>query len=91
MRKMMSLLIIALLLAFSATAFAKDVYVKGYTRKDGTYVQPHYRSAPDKTPLNNYSTRGNTNPHTGQPGYKDPYANSYGNSYGNPYGSKRSY
>lgn len=24
----------------------KSVYVRGYTRKDGTYVQPHYRSAP---------------------------------------------
>ena len=24
----------------------KSVYVHGYTRKDGTYVQPYYRSAP---------------------------------------------
>lgn len=24
----------------------KSVYVKGYYRKDGTYVAPHYRSAP---------------------------------------------
>lgn len=24
----------------------KDVYVRGYTRKDGTYVQPYYRSRP---------------------------------------------
>lgn len=25
---------------------SKDVYVRGYTRKDGTYVKPHYRSRP---------------------------------------------
>lgn len=69
---------IALILAFVISlicfpAFAKDVYVKGYTKKDGTYVQPHYRSAPDGTPYNNWSTKGNANPYTGQPGYKDPY------------------
>lgn len=27
----------------------KKVYVQGYHRKDGTYVPPHYRSAPDST------------------------------------------
>ncbi len=32
-----------------------DVYVKGYTKKNGTYVAPHYRSAPDNSILNNYS------------------------------------
>lgn len=35
-----------------------DVYVDGYSRKDGTYVEPHYRSAPDGNPYNNYG-RGN--------------------------------
>jgi hypothetical protein len=28
------------------TSSAKKVYVKGYYRKDGTYVPPHYRAAP---------------------------------------------
>ncbi len=32
-----------------------DVHVRGYTRKDGTYVSPHYRSAPDGVVSNNYS------------------------------------
>ncbi len=31
-----------------------DVYVNGYSRQDGTYVQPHYRSAPDGDSSNNY-------------------------------------
>lgn len=32
-----------------------DVYVRGYFRRDGTYVQPHYRSSPDGIIWNNYS------------------------------------
>lgn len=33
-------------LAQSAADAGKTVHVKGYTRKDGTYVSPHTRSAP---------------------------------------------
>jgi len=33
---------------------AKQVYVGGYYRKDGTYVRPHYRSSPDTYLWNNY-------------------------------------
>lgn len=47
-----------------------DVKVKGYYRKDGTYVQPHTRSSPNKTKNDNYSTQGNVNPHTGESGTK---------------------
>lgn len=50
-------------------AFA-DVPVNGYTKKDGTYVAPHWRSDPDGNPNNNWSHEGNVNPHTGQPGHK---------------------
>ena len=39
---------------FSFVAFAQDVYVHGYYRKDGTYVRPHYRSRPDGVKYNNY-------------------------------------
>ena len=34
-------------------AAAGDVYVQGYTKSDGTYVAPHYRSAPDSSYNNN--------------------------------------
>jgi len=79
---------------FVSSAVAGDTYVKGYYRKDGTYVQPHYRSDPDGNQYNNWSTKGNTNPYTGQPGYNDPYdsgygrSNQYGPSYGSPYGGR---
>lgn len=31
-----------------------DTYVKGYTRRDGTYVRPHIRASPDSFKWNNY-------------------------------------
>lgn len=51
------------------TILAKDVYVEGYTRSDGTYVKGHYRTSPDSTINNNYSTQGNINPYTGKKGW----------------------
>jgi len=59
---------LAALVAFGG-AFAQ-VSVKGYTRKDGTYVAPYQRTAPNSTRDDNYSTRGNINPYTGEPGTK---------------------
>ena len=67
MRKAILLAIAALLLAMCVAATAA-VHVKGYTRKDGTYVAPHYRSSPDHSLSNNYSTKGNINPYTGKEG-----------------------
>jgi len=51
-----------------------SVYVKGYTKKDGTYVAGYWRSSPNDTMLDNYSTKGNINPYTGKAGTIDPYA-----------------
>jgi hypothetical protein len=77
-----------ILVSLASTALA-DEYVSGYYRNNGTYVEPHYRSSSNNTTLDNYSTRGNTNPYTGEKGYRDPYPtynsnqgnqqNSYGN------------
>ena len=72
---MKTVLIAIVLMAASASAGAQTAHaVRGYTRADGTYVAPHYQSNPDATKLNNYSTQGNVNPYTGQPGTVDPYA-----------------
>ncbi len=48
----------------------KYVYVKGFKKKDGTFVKGYYRSSPDKDKSNNWSSKGNTNPNTGKKGYK---------------------
>lgn len=78
---------LALALASPALAGGSNL-VKGHIRSDGTYVAPHYRSNPDSTKLNNYSTQGNYNPYTGQQGTVDPYRPSQSNPYGSPYNRK---
>jgi hypothetical protein len=47
-------------------------YVRSYVRRDGTFVSGHYRTNRDDSFWNNYSSRGNINPHTGRVGYKVP-------------------
>ena len=73
MRKSMFLITaaLAMLVADFSIALA-DQYVRGYFRRDGTWVQPHYRSSPDGYFWNNYSAYGNVNPYTGKRGYKRP-------------------
>ncbi len=77
----MRLKIVAIAALAASPAFA-DTYVDGYFRKDGTYVEPHYRSNNDGQRWNNYSTQGNTNPYTGQRGTADPYPLPSYNNYG---------
>lgn len=74
----MRIALIGLVAAVSTTAaMAAPVYVHGYTTKNGTYVAPYVRSAPDGNPYNNWSTVGNVNPYTGQAGTKNPYGTPY--------------
>ena len=67
-------------------------YVHGYSRSDGTYVQPHMQTNPNSTPMDNWTTRGNVNPYTGQAGTRDPYGSSsgYGSTYGGSSTGRRS-
>jgi hypothetical protein len=50
---------------------ASDVHVHGYTKKDGTYVQPYTRTHENSTQRDNFSTKGNVNPYTGKVGTKE--------------------
>lgn len=43
-------------------------YQSGYIRDNGTYVQPTYKTNPNSTNLDNYSTQGNSNPYNGNSG-----------------------
>jgi hypothetical protein len=38
----------------------------------GTYVPGHYRTAPNSTNRDNFSTKPNINPYTGEPGWIKP-------------------
>lgn len=50
-----------------------SVHVRGHVAKNGTYVAPHVRTAPNQLKYDNWSTKGNANPYTGKKGEKDPY------------------
>lgn len=52
----------------SYSSTPKEHNVSGYTRSNGTYVAPHYRSNRDGARNNNWTTQGNINPHTGKKG-----------------------
>lgn len=65
-----------------------DVYVHGYTRKDGVYVNPHYRSSPNSSQYDNWSTKGNYNPYTGARGTQNP--SSHGD-FGSTFSHQRQY
>lgn len=87
---MRKLIIGAALASMIATpALARETRVDGYYRKDGTYVQPHVRTTPNSTKMDNYSTQGNWNPNTGQMGTVDPYKPTQSNPTGSPYNKDR--
>jgi len=50
----------------------RHVQVNGYYKSNGTYVQPHHRTSPNNTNTDNFSTKPNINPYTGQMGYIQP-------------------
>lgn len=75
MKKIVTGLTLAfLILVSSGTAEAKTISVKSYYKPSTrSYVMPSYRTSPNKTKLDNYSTKGNYNPYTGKTGTKGLY------------------
>lgn len=68
-----SMICFFLLIFFSVSAYAE--HVRGYMRKDGTYVAPYERSEANDTVRDNYSYKGNLNPYTGEEGYSHYHSN----------------
>ena len=61
------------LLGFTSVE-AKTIRVKSYYKPSTMkYVAPSYRTSPNKTKLDNYSTKGNYNPYSGKKGTVNPY------------------
>lgn len=48
--------VVLVLSLISVNAIA-DQYVNGYTRNNGTYVEPYVRSSPNSTTADNYGSR----------------------------------
>jgi|NOAtaT_6_FD_contig_21_3770994_length_329_multi_13_in_0_out_0_1 hypothetical protein len=64
----------------TAFSFAQSyIYVDSYIKSNGTFVQGHYRTTPNYTRDDNWSTIGNINPFTGAAGTKrgDYYTTPY--------------
>lgn len=81
--QMKKLFITLIALLICSVAYSQSTtYVKGYYRKDGTYVSPHRKTTPNKTNKDNYSTSGNYNPYTGKKGYIAPDYSTKSYNYG---------
>lgn len=74
MKKIILFVAIIITLATISSVEAKTTKVQGYYKpKTGTYVMPYFKTAPNKTKFDNYSTKGNYNPYTGKSGTVDPF------------------
>ena len=75
MKKLLTISLLSLFLVVGLANLAEAATrVRSYYKPStGRYVMPHYRSSPNRTKLDNYSTKGNYNPYTGKRGYTNPY------------------
>ncbi len=65
--------IIATALLIVSPANAKTVSVKPHITKGGVYKSQSYRTSPNTTKIDNYSSKPNSNPFTGKNGKIDPF------------------
>ncbi len=75
MKKIIFALVLSLgLLTSFASVEARTVRVNGYYKPStGTYVSRSYRTSPNSSRFDNYSTKGNYNPYSGKKGSVNPY------------------
>lgn len=76
MKKIIPTFLLSLLMLFSVFSFAdaKTTSVRGYIKPStGKYVAPHYKTTPNSTKFDNFSTKGNSNPFTGKKGTVKPF------------------
>jgi len=70
MKKFIFFVVAILSMTFIGQSAFADEYVRGYTRSNGTQVDSYYRSSPNSTQTDNFSTSGNVNPYTGEVGHR---------------------
>ena len=58
---MKTIIFLLTFILFTTMAFAGDVWVNGYYRSDGTYIQGHRRSAPNQNKWDNYGKKPQNN------------------------------
>ena len=70
----LTLILFAGLMSFSTSVEARTTRVNGYYKPStGRYVAPHYKTTPNRTKFDNFSTTGNYNPYSGKKGTVNPY------------------
>lgn len=66
---MRSLLFVLAFVLTSVLSYAQNqIWVNGYYKSDGSYVQGHYRQTPNSTNHDNWSTTQQRNPYTTENG-----------------------
>lgn len=75
---MKKILLVAVLLFGFLSPFvsveARTTRVRGYYKPStGRYVAPHYKTTPNRSKFDNFSTKGNYNPYSGKKGTVDPF------------------
>ncbi|MCO4783112.1 MAG: hypothetical protein KC646_12380 [Candidatus Cloacimonetes bacterium] len=73
-------LVLGFLLVLNSN-FAQDVWVKGYTKSNGTQVKGYFRTKADNNKYNNHSTKGKVNPYTGKKGSFKPKSGTWVKGY----------
>lgn len=76
MKKILPIILISALMFFStfSFAYAKISSIRGYVKPStGRYVAPYFKTSPNKTKIDNFSTKGNINPFTGKKGTVNPF------------------
>lgn len=73
MKLLSKIICLTILITISTTSVAVGSHrVKGYTKRNGTYVAPHKQTNSNHTQRDNYSSKPNTNPYTGKRATKTP-------------------
>ena len=70
---MKTVVLIAAIALLATPTLARTVSVKPHVTKQGVYKSPSYRTSPNTTKIDNYSSKPNINPYTGKSGTVDPY------------------
>jgi len=74
MKKIILSILFLTLFSFATQVEARTTSVKGYYKPStGAYVAPHYKTTPNRTKIDNFSTKGNYNPYTGKKGTVNSY------------------
>lgn len=74
MKRIVAVAIAAFVVFPFAAEAQRSTRVRSHVTTKGTIVQPHRRTVPNKTKLDNWSSKPNTNPYTGKTGRRDPLA-----------------